>query len=475
MTTAQKFKHTNAFRRTAAIAILCGLAAGLSGCDQGGTVPQALAEAQAKMLSVTAGGVAAPPGERRKVYQSVVSSLQSEASSLEGVSQQTAFALMGEAQAGLAQLRLLEASEQAQAAASELSRMRVLGAEFASHTARAAAMRTGDSGADLDRLAGEAQRVASEIEQSRIDREGVLAQIAQLNRRAQEQGDQGRAIRAEEAQIRERAIRAGSQERAELTERAHGVSRRAAQHERAASDLLAQAEVLRPELRNAEIRLEQLRALSAQLEKTKSEIEGERRRRLDDAQIAQNAADGAMRALTESLATLRTQLETGFEAASSDAIRAYEQAIGTLRRAAQGNSAATRLALGAAQQGLGDAQRQRATIFEQGVMTLAFLAELPGRPGVAGDAGAFADALRAKAGEASRAAGAAYGDSAASLRSGAGRVTGDAKATVDRAVESLEALAASLKGETPAPAQTEPTEPTETDDEPAGLDDDMGG
>lgn len=462
MAIAQKFGHTKTLGRIAAVVILSGLAAGIAGCDRGGTVPHALAEAQAKMLSVTAGGVAAPASTRKQVYQSVVTSLQSQASSLDGASQHAAYSLMGEAQAGLAQIRLAEASQAANAVASHLADIRLNASEFASQRARAAAMLTGDSGADLDRIAGEAQRVTGEIERSRVDREGVLAQIAQLNRRAQEQGDQARAIRAEEAQIRERATRAGAQERAELTERAHAVSRRAAQHERAASDLLAQAEVLRPELRNAEIQLEQLRALATQLDKTRAEIEAERRRRIEDSRMARGAADEAEQRLARSFAAFREALSGPFESASIDTVRAYEQAISTLRRASQGNASGARLALGSAQQGLGDAQRQRSSLFEQSILTLEFLSGLPERPGVMGEAGTLAADLRQRAAEASAAAGNAYAEAAGSLRSGASRVSGDARQTVDRAVASLEALAATLKGEQPQ------AEPADEGDETAG-------
>lgn len=465
MAIAQKFGHSSTFGRAATIVLLSGLCLGLGACDSGGTVPEVLAEAQAKLTSVTAGGVAAPASTRRQVYQSVVSTLQAEASSLEGVSQQTAYALMGEAQSGLAQIRLAESSQQANLVATHLGNIRLYAAEFASQRARAAAMLTGDSGADLDRIAGEAQRVAGEIERSRVDREGVLAQIAQLNRRAQEQGDQARAIRAEEAQIRERAVRADAQERAELTERAHAVSRRAAQNERAASDLLAQAEVLRPELRNAEIQLDQLRALATQLDKTRAEIEAEHRRRLEDSRLAQEAADQAERRLTEAFGAFRDALSGAFETASADAVRASEQAIATLRRATQGNSSATRLALGAAQQGLGDAQRQRSSLFEQSILTLEFLAGLPQRPALATDADALAAELRAKSQEASLAAATAYADAAGSLRTGAGRVSGDARATVDRAVASLESLASTLRGEEPEQPVAEPDAPASDSDD----------
>lgn len=446
MTIEPKSRRTNR-RRVMLVAALAGMSVAL-GCDDGAT-PEQITSAQAKLLSVSAGGLSAPTETRRRVYQSVVSELQSSSGDLEGVAGETAAALMGEAQAGLAQIEQAEALDPATEVAALLSSARLAASEFANQSAIAAAMRSGDSGADLDRIATEAQRVAQEIEQARMDREGLVAQVAQLNRRQQEQREQSTTIRQQEAGIRQDAIRADADRRAELTEQAYRLSRRAAEFEREASDLQAQADVLLPEVRNAEIREQQLNTLAAQLNATKTSIEAERARRLEDARSAEQVALDADARLTGIFEGLRAALNERFEPASGEAISASERAIGTLRRANN------RLALASAQQGLGDAQRLRATTFGEAASLLEHLANLSPSPSVASEAGALAAEIVEKAEAATEAAAQAYSDSATSLRSGASRAQGETRQRVDSAVAALEGLAASLRGEDVAAPEAE--------------------
>ncbi len=426
-------------RRLLLLAAVAGMSVAL-GCDQG-TTPEQITSAQAKLLSVSAGGLSAPTETRRRVYQSVVSNLQSTAGDLEGVAAETAASLMGEAQAGLAQIELAEALDPAGEVAALLSSARIAASEFANQSAIAGAMRSGDSGADLDRIATEAQRVAQEIEQARMDREGLVAQVAQLNRRQQEQREQGSAIRQQEAGIRRDAIRADADRRAELTEQAYRLSRRAAEFERQASDLQAQADVLLPEVRNAEIREQQLNTLAAQLDATRKSIEAERARRLEDARSAEQVAVAAEERLAGIFDELSAALSERFDTASGEAVSASARATGTLRRANN------RLALASAQQGLGDAHRLRATTFGEAAFLLNHLANLTPPPSVASDAGSLAAEVTEKSETANESAAQAYTEAANSLRSGATRAQGEARERVNSAVAALEGLASSIRGE----------------------------
>jgi hypothetical protein len=434
----------SSFQRRLAILAFAGLAIA-AGCDDSGPSQQ-ITSAQAKLLSVTAGGVSAPAESRRKTYQAVVSELQSASSGFDGVALETASSLMGEAQTGLAQLELAEALVPASNLATLLTSARIAASEFASQSAIAAVMRSGDSGADLDRIAGESERVAQEMEESRLNREGLVAQVAQLNGRQQEQREQAMTIRQQEAELRRQAIRADASTRAELTEQAYRLARRAAEFERAASDLQAQADVLLPEVRNAEIREQQLRTLGAQLRATRQGIEDERARRIEDSNAAQRVADEAGARVEELLGQIESALSDEFEPAVGKAISAYERAVGTLRRAKNG------LAMSAAQQGLGDAHRLRSTTLGQATTTLNHIASMDSAPTIADRASGIAGRLTETIAQADEAAAQAYADSASSLRSGASRMSGDTRERVNQAVEALEALAASIRGEEAAPA-----------------------
>ncbi|MGP1309174.1 MAG: hypothetical protein ACTS27_03125, partial [Phycisphaerales bacterium] len=195
----------------------------------------------------------------------------------------------------------------------------------------------------------------------------------------------------------------------------------------------------------------QLRTLGAQLEATRKAIEDERARRLEDARAAQAVADAANDRLAQTLDALRDAITAGFEPASDEAVAAFNKAIQTLRRA---NS---RLALASAQQGLGDAQRLRATVFEQTESLMDALAGYTPAPPAASEAASFADDMVGKAEQARSEAATAYADAAGNLRSGAGRASGEVRERVDAAVGTLESLAASLRGEAPtqddAPAE----------------------
>ncbi len=432
-------RPTSSFPRRLALIAVAGLAIA-AGCDESGTSEQ-ITSAQAKLLSVTAGGVSAPAESRRKTYQAVVSDLQSASSEYEGVARETAASLMGEAQTGLAQLELSEALTPAGEVATLLASARVAAAEFASQSAIAAVMRSGDSGADLDRIAGESERVAQEMEESRLNREGLVGQVAQLNARQQEQREQATTIRQQEAALRQQAIRASASERAELTEQAYRLARRAAEFERAASDLQAQADVLLPEVRNAEIREQQLKTLGAQLQATRKSIEDERARRLENSSTAQRVADAAGARAEELLGQIETALSERFTPAVDQAISAYGRAVATLRPAKNG------LALAAAQQGLADTYRLRASTLGQAVSTLNHIASLDSAPTIADRAGGLAAELTETIETAEESAAKAYADAASSLRNGASRVSGDTRTRVNEAVASLEALAASIRGE----------------------------
>lgn len=440
---ASRFWKTALARRTPIALIAAAGLAIAAGCEQA-EAPEEITSAQATLLSVSAGGLSAPTESRRRAYQSVVSDLQRASSDYEGVAAETATALMGEAQAGLAQIEQAEAADRASEVSALLATARLAASEFVNQSAIASAMRQGDSGADLDRISQEAAANTQQIEQARIDREGVVAQVAQLNRRQQEQREQANAIRRQEADVRQEAIRADADRRAELTEQAYRLARRAAEFERAASDLQAQADVILPEVRNAEIREQQLRTLGAQLEATRKAIEDERARRLEDARAAQAVADAANDRLAQTLDALRDAITAGFEPASDEAVAAFNRAIQTLRRA---NS---RLALASAQQGLGDAQRLRATVFEQTESLMDALAGYTPAPPAASEAASFADDMAGKAEQARSEVATAYADAAGNLRSGAGRASGEVRDRVDAAVGTLESLAASLRGETPA-------------------------
>jgi len=440
MKTPHDQSPTRFVRRSAAALVAAAGMTLAAGCDDAGP-PEEIASAQATLLSVSAGGLSAPAESRRRAYQSVVSQLQPVAGDLEGPAADAAWSLTGEAQAGLAQLELSEALDPANELAALLTSARVAASEFVNQSSIAAAMRSGDSGADLDRIATEAKQVAEQMEDARGNREGLVAQVAQLNRRQQEQRSQATAIRQQEAGVRQEAIRADSSTRAQMTEEAYRLARKAAEFERAASDLQAQADVLLPEVRNAEIREKQLQTLGAQLEATRKSIEAERARRLDDSRAAQQVADAANERLSEAFAQVREALTGAFEPAATEAVSAYERAVGTLRRANN------RLALAAAQQGLGDAQRLRATTYQQVVTLGRHLASLSPAPSVANEAGSLAAELAEKVDQANAAAAQAYADAAGNLKSGASRAQGDARARVDAAAAALEGIAASLRGE----------------------------
>ncbi len=441
MTTMNHRSTAQNHRRIALLAV-AGLAIALGGCNESGT-DERLTSAQATLLSVTAGGVSAPTESRKKTYQAVVSQLQSASSDYEGVALETASSLMGEAQTGLAQIELSEALVPAGEVATLLASARVAASEYASQSAIAAAMRSGDSGADLDRIAEESSRVAQEMEESRLNREGLVGQVAQLNGRQQEQREQASTIRQQEAALRQQAIRAGAAERAELTEQAYRLARRAAEFERTASDLQAQADVLLPEVRNAEIREQQLQTLAAQLQATRKSIEDERSRRIEDSNTAQRVADDAGARVEELLGQVEAALNERFKPAVDRATSAYGRAIATLRRAKNG------LALAAAQQGLADAHRLRASTLEQVASTMNHIASMDSAPTIADRAGGLAAEVAEAIDLAGEEAAKAYADAASSLRNGASRVSGDTRTRVNEAVESLEALAASIRGETP--------------------------
>lgn len=425
------------------VAAAAGMALGafvLTGCDGESDATVAIRTAAIKLEAMAPAGTGpASEAARRQVYGDVAQSLSKVATAGTPSENATAQVLLAEAQSGLAQLQATEASRLESEALNLQRRLRAAQADWTVRSARAAASEAYDPApefAEIDAQVAEKQQQIQAEEsrraevQSRID--GLRAESEAMLARASEG-------HANEGRLRQQSLEASAVDGARLLEEAVRVKRDADALEVEAGNLEAQAAKIEPQIGEIDLTIEKLRKQIADLAAAKADVEARAQSAREDASQSRQAAAAIAGEIDEMAAELAALRSGPIAEAHQEAARLYGAAISAARNANKDSRAAAQLALGKAQQSLGDVHWTRAQGLTAYANTLTALAETQPPLPRAQEFAAAAEAARAQAAEALTAAGEAY--TAAHGAYGSAGAKGEAAQRVESLQGRLSALA----------------------------------
>lgn len=420
---------------TLAAATGLAMAAGLAGCDDSGPAADALASARVQLSSLSPDGTAPASDQfKQATYSKVVTTLQAQAGKGTPSQNATAYVLLSQAQAGLAALPAEQAGAVEREALRYHTETRAALEQWLTHNALAKAFAAFDPGPELAEIARQIQDRETAIQREQARKAEVDARVGDLRNQATAKADQARAKRRQESEIVARISEVSAVEGETLLREAIAIRRQADALDAEAGDLLARAAQIAPQSDQIQLEVDRLSNQRTLLLKARDEVNQRARNKADRAKSARDEASKDATAISELLAILEEQ-----RAASryDEAVRGYEAAAGTARRARDDSKSrsAAGLAGGVASQSLGDVHWQRAHALARQVELYEALASAsPALP----QASAYrtrADELKQARQAALEAATAAYTAAAESYRDAGG--TGDAQARLQAVLQRL--------------------------------------
>lgn len=444
-------RHTSTHSRsrlsTPGIALLIALAGLASACDREGDARKAIDAANIQLTTLDSGlGNAPASAARDKVYADVVSSLSEAAASDRAAYASSANVLLAKAHAGLAESPAAIASA---IEADSLNRARVLRADLAQWlemSAIAIAAEKYDPAPEIAALDSQIQEIQGAIAGLTRAREQVAGRHASLTSDAESLASESAIIRNAIGELRIRSTTVSATEAAAISEQIREQSRAADALDRKASEILAEASPLVPQISEIDLniaglnnQIESLRAAQAAATQRGQDAATEAR---DARALADTAADRLDKAVNE-----LNQLREG------ELARAYEQALRSLasastaaRKAATDDRTGSKLAEGAAFQQAGDLLWQQAHgLTEYHALTSSLAAAQPPLPR-SGAYEAFAADANTARGEALTKAAEAYEQAMSALTSSGAR--GEASERLDRVGRMLELIIQATQGQT---------------------------
>jgi predicted nucleic acid-binding Zn-ribbon protein len=339
-----------------------GLAVSLlaAGCDQDDATSRALDQSRIQLTAMSSGETLTTMSSRTNVYKSVLSQLGPVAD--RGTESQKAAAaiLMAQARAGLAEGPMGAAAELETIALHQANDARALLSQWLMYSAAAAAAESYDPGPELKSIEDQTKRRQEVIAKAEADKGKVESQAAELRRQAQAKGEQARSLEQEASRLRQRIANQSAVEGEQSLLQAREITRRAHELEVEAAQLEARAEQLEPQIVETTTRVEGIREQLDRLAALAAEVQERAERSRSTAREARERASkvaGDLNQAVESLAALRSgDLAERYD----EAVKGYQSAADSARRATGENRAAANLAIGSAQQAKGDVLWMRA-------------------------------------------------------------------------------------------------------------------
>ncbi len=476
MTCPELLNAVRTHRSTTAlvIAMLAGLA--LGGCDDRSPAEKALVQSSRQINSVSGGSGPGDPAIEAKKRQEIAATLAGvqDASPTQMAATMTALAQtqLGQATAAKAELVGVERDGLIKEA-----RIRGLLGEWASQSSLAASIESFDPAtaiADLDASIAGKQKEASDYGSRKKELDD---KIASLKSKADAANAQGAAAEGEYAKLREQAQSLSAVQAEPLIAQAATFKRTSDEAHIQAARYLAEADVMSPESAEAAQGVERTANQIKGLQEAKKRLQDRKAQATSEGQAARAQADQIAQDLDKAVQDFKAHRSGPVDAAYAASSKAYSTAAGTAKKATDDKGGGSKLALGAAQQALGDLHWNRAKSEQKFALLMDRIAnvtpELARKSAYADDAKA---ALETKKAALESAKGAYEGAVSAYRASGAKgqvkeqldlvikRLEAFATAAGDDKLDVLEVLAAGEKpAEEAATAQAEPAEkPAET-------------
>jgi len=355
-----------------AVALIVGVAGTLAGCGRSDEDTQTFRTARINMQSLHTGAQSTSPEFRERTYRDTAASLRGVVDRLPAAESASALLLLGQAEAGLAELHAERNAGIERRIFNRLSDARTALEAYASHIAESQALlgySADEEQARLRALDRELEMQGAEAAERRRDVEARVArldaEIARLVRSANEE-------RTREREIWSGVADASAQARAEAAGRARVIARQADELEREASELEARAATLRPQIALYETDITRVRRQRELTDTARRDLEARvGALRAESTQMRTRANEAAER-LDRALREIMTMREGDLAAAHSAAVSGFTAANGSFRRASNAMPRAesrppVALALAASQQTLAHVHASRSAL-EQAIV-----------------------------------------------------------------------------------------------------------
>lgn len=445
----------------------------LPGCGDD-DADRALSQASANLASLTGGSDLHPSLEyRTRVYEAILSSASAISQSGTPAQRAAAALLAAEAQMGLAEIPAARAVDLEHRFNGLVVLARARLGQWLNLQASASALDQFDPSAEMADLDALAARRAEEMAQAQSRRDELDRRIKELTRRADERNQHAQAERLRGAEIRRQEAEVSATRGAELAVEVRKHMRAADLLQVEAAKLMAQVEVIRPQLAAAELEIQKLSRQREQVFAAKAQIKQKAQRKAEQAvQAREQAQDAAqeLRSLFEQIRDLRaSEIAQAVNEAVSGAGGSgggFQGAARSARAAQEVLSATARLAAGRASHSLGDVNLTLAHGWRQWAELLEDMAGAnPPLPDASTYAEAASAARQAKDEGLQSAIGALKQAQQSFERSG---VRGESRERIGRVAQSIGATIAELSGE-PADQPDEPPAPPEDQSAPDGA------
>lgn len=413
-------------RRPIRLALLAGTVGvlGLVGCGPDAD-ERALSDASIKLSSIDVGvGTRVPPGVSGATYNEVINAMQPLAAG-EGALAADAAVLVAQAQRG----RGIHALDQAAALENDAINMmpgiraRLRGWQM--HNAAAEAAAAYDPSPELSRIDADVRARQEEAEQQRSRKAEIESRVSELLNQVADRLAKASALRDDAGSLQLRIPSVTATEGLELAERIRELSREADRLEFEARDLKNQADRLALDVQGSKVQIDKLTTQVELLGQSRAAVQA--RAKASEEEAARARAD-AQKAAAEIAARVDTGdgaltpfRENQIVPATEEALREFQAAASSARGGVGARRSNAQIAIGQAQQSLGDTLWNRALGYEAYGQLMEELATAePALPAAAeyasraGAAQASANEARQSAFEAYQAAKGAYESTGAS-------------------------------------------------------------
>lgn len=352
--------HSARSRRLSAallVAILAGSA--VSGCDDRSPAQKAMVESSRELHTVSGGSGPGDLGVETKKRQAAANALTgAEATSPAEVA--ATMSTLAQTQLGQSTAAKAELINVEREAMLKESLVRGLMSEWAGRASLAASLESFDATAaikDLEASIVTKQREAIDFDARKKELDG---KIADLKSKADAANAEGAAAEGEYARLRNQAQSLSAVQAEPLIAQAATFKRKSDEAHIQAARYLAEADVMSPESAEAAQAVERTANQIKGLEEAKQRLQARMAQTRSDGQAARAEADKVAEDLDKAVQDYKAYRSGPMDAAYSALAKAYSTAAGTAKKATEDKGGGSKIALGTAQQALGDLHWNRA-------------------------------------------------------------------------------------------------------------------
>ncbi|MEL7473746.1 MAG: hypothetical protein AAGK04_10555 [Planctomycetota bacterium] len=329
-------------------------------CGGDSEAAQLIRKAEAELTAIGGGETTGNDPLARSTYQKIVSELGGVVSSANEGDAASASLVLARAHLGLGEAAAERAVEQD----AELRR-RVMTARhelsaWLDHQAEAASLETFDPSDEYQEIAARRSELTTLLEDATAARDELQSTFDGLRENAERANASAQTVRDSALAVEQEIAEATATRGAQLAPRLRQLRRQGDEHELAAGDLTAQADLLAPQLSSINLQMQTLQRQIAQLDQRRVSLEERATERRRDAASERQLADGAADRFDAALGAISTLRRDALDPAVNEATSALDAAIASSRRAQSLIRQDASRSAGAARRRLGDVLARQA-------------------------------------------------------------------------------------------------------------------